>query len=84
MTPQTVAHQAPLSVTISQSLLKFMSIESMMLTVSSSAAPFSFCLQSFPELEYFPMSQLFASDAKVLELQLQQQSLQRMFSVDLL
>jgi len=64
MTPQTAAHQAPLSFTISQSLLKFMSVESMMLTVSSSAAPFSFCLQSFPELESFPMSQLFASDGQ--------------------
>ena len=31
-TPQTVAHLAPLSSTISQSLLKFMSIESVMLS----------------------------------------------------
>ena len=31
------------------------------LTISSSAAPFSFCLQSFPESGSFPMSQLFAS-----------------------
>ena len=29
------------------------------LTISSSAAPFSFCLQSFPALEFFPMSRLF-------------------------
>ena len=29
------------------------------LTISSSAAPFSFCLQSFPESRYFPISQLF-------------------------
>ena len=31
------------------------------LTMLSSATPFSFCLQSFPALETFPMSQLFAS-----------------------
>ena len=31
------------------------------LTVSSSAGPFSFCLQSFPSSESFPMSWLFAS-----------------------
>ena len=31
------------------------------LTISSSAAPFSFCLQSFPASESFPRSQLFAS-----------------------
>ena len=32
------------------------------LTISSSAAPFSFCLQSFPASGSFPMSQLFTSD----------------------
>ena len=31
------------------------------LTISSSAVPFSFCLQSFPASRSFPMSQLFAS-----------------------
>ena len=31
------------------------------LTISSSAAPFSFCLQSFPSSRSFPMSCLFAS-----------------------
>ena len=31
------------------------------LTISSSAAPFSFCLQSFPASGSFPMSQLLAS-----------------------
>ena len=30
-------------------------------TISSSAAPFSFCLQSYPASRSFPMSQLFAS-----------------------
>ena len=97
-TPWTAAHQASLSVTSSQSLLKFMSIESEMpsnhlilccpllrtrllcpplspwicsdscplsqwccLTISSSATPFSFCLQSFPVSESFPTSPFFAS-----------------------
>ena len=45
VTPRTAVHQAPLSSTISQSLPKSMSIESVMLSISSSAAPFSFCLQ---------------------------------------
>ena len=31
------------------------------LTISSSAAPFSYCLQSFPASESFPMSHLFTS-----------------------
>ena len=39
------------------------------LTISFSATPFSFCLQSFPESGSFPMSQLFHQVAKVLELQ---------------
>ena len=30
-------------------------------TISSSAAPFSFCLQSFPASGYFPVNQLFTS-----------------------
>ena len=67
-TPWTAARQAPLSFTVSQNLLKFMSIESVIL---SSATPFSFCLQSFPASESFPMSQLgcLHQVAKVLELQ---------------
>ena len=45
------------------------------LTISSSA-PFSFCLQSFSASGSFPMSQLFKSETKLLELQLQHQSFQ--------
>ena len=45
----------------SQSLLKSMSIESVIITISSSAALFSFCLQSFPAPGSFPMSRLLAS-----------------------
>ena len=33
-------------------------------TISSSAIPFSSCLQSFPTSEAFPMSQFFASDGQ--------------------
>jgi len=60
-TPWTAACQAPLSFTISQHLLKFMSGESVMLShhlISS----LSFCLQSFPASGSFPMSLLLTSD----------------------
>ena len=61
-TPWTTACQASLSFTISWSLLKLMSIESVM---SSNhlilCCPLSYCLQSFPALGSFQMSQLFAS-----------------------
>ena len=53
-----------LSFTLSQSLLKFTSIESVMLSISSSASPFSFCLQSFPTSGSFPVSWLFASSGQ--------------------
>ena len=46
------------------------------LAILSSAAPFSFCLQSFPASGSFPMSQFFASGGQVLEFQLQHQSFQ--------
>ena len=48
----------PLSSIISQSLLEFMSIESVMLTISSLSTFFSFRLQYFPALGSFPMSWL--------------------------
>ena len=60
--PWAAACQAPLSSTISQSLLKLMSIVSVMLSFSD--APFSFCLQSFPASGSFPMSQFFASSGQ--------------------
>ena len=66
-TPWTAVCQASLSFTISWSLLKFMSIESMMPpTISSFATPFS-CHQSFPASRTFPMSQLFALDGRSIE-----------------
>ena len=47
-TPWTAALQGSLSFTISWSLLTFMCVELVMLTISSSATLFSSCLQSFP------------------------------------
>ena len=62
VTPWTVAYQASLSITNSCSLLKLMSIESVMPSNSFILfIPFSICLQSFPPSGSFPMSQLFAS-----------------------
>ena len=66
-TPWTTARQAPLSSSISQSLLKSMSIESVMLSSRLLLChPFSFCFQSFPASESFPVSWLFHQVAKVL------------------
>ena len=62
-TPWTAAQQAPLSFTVSWSLLRFTSIELMMPspTISSFADPFPCCLQLFPASGPFPMSWLFTS-----------------------
>ena len=60
-----IVHQAPLSSTISWSLLKFTSLSWWCyLTILSSVTLFSFCLQSFPPLGSFPMSQLFATGSQ--------------------
>ena len=54
-TPWAAARQAPLFSTISQSLLKVMSIESVMLPNHLIlCCPFSFCLQSFRASGSFP------------------------------
>ena len=53
-------------------------------TMLSSVTVFSFCLQSFPASGSFPKSQRFSQVAKVLELQLQHQSFQWIFTVDFL
>ena len=85
MTPWTAACQITLSFTISWSLLKFMSIESVMLSNHLILCrPLLLGLQSFPKPASFPTSQLFTSGAKVLELQLQHQSFQWIFRVDFL
>ena len=58
----TAAHQASLSFTISWSLLKLMSIESVMLSNHLIlCCPFSSCPQSFPGSGSFPMNRLFTS-----------------------
>ena len=80
VTPWTAEHQASLSITNSQSLLKLKSIESVVPSDnSSSIIPFS-CLQSFPPSGSFPMSQFFAScgqsigaSASVLPMNIQDQ-----------
>ena len=60
-TPWTIAHQAPLSSTISWSLLNSRPLsQCCCLTISSSATLF-FCFQSFPASGSFPMSWLFTS-----------------------
>ena len=63
-TPWTAAHQASLSI-ISRSLLKLMSIESMMQSNHLILClPFSSCPQSFPASGSFPVNQLFTSVVK--------------------
>ena len=62
-TPWMVACWILLIATVSRSLLRFKSIELVMLcylTISPSASPFS-CLQSFPKSGSFPMCRFFAS-----------------------
>ena len=58
VTPRIIASQASPSITNSQSLLRLMSIESVM--PSNNVVPFS-CLQSFLSSVSFPMSQFFPS-----------------------
>ena len=61
--PETAACQASLSITISQSLLKLMSTESLMPPNHLSAVTlFSSCLQSFPASGSFLMSLLLTSN----------------------
>ena len=62
----TAAYQASLSFTNSQSLLKLMSIESVMPAILSSVIPFS-CLQSFPHQSLFQWVSFSYQVAKVLE-----------------
>ena len=61
VTPWAVICQVPLSFRVTQNLLKFMSVESMMLSSHLILCYYSSCLQSFPAAGSFPMSQLFTS-----------------------
>ena len=63
-TPWTTAHQASLSITNSQSLLKLMSIESVL---PSNHLILCHPLQSFPASASFQMSQFFASGGQNIE-----------------
>ena len=59
VTSWTAAHQASLSITNSQSLLRLSRLCNP--TISSSDVPFSSCPQSFPASGSFPVSQFLAS-----------------------
>ena len=63
-TPWTAIHQASLSFTVSWSLLKLMSIESMVPSNYLILCCLLSCSQSFPASVYFPMSWLFSSGAE--------------------
>ena len=77
--------QASLSITISQSLLKFMSIESVMPSSHIIlCCPLSSCLQSFPASGLLQRVSYSHQVAKVLEFQLQHQSFQWIFRTDFL
>ena len=78
-TPWTAACQASLSIINSRRLLKLMSTQSVMPSnhlILCHPLLLSPCLQSFPALGSFPISQLFSSGGQILEFQLQHQSFQ--------
>ena len=84
VTPCTVACQASLSITNSQSLLKFMSIESVMPSENLILCP---SLLAFNLSQHQGLFQVVSSShqaAKVFELQLQHQSFQWIFRTDFL
>ena len=83
MTPWTAAPPATLCFSISQSCSNSCPLSQWCcLSTSSSAAPFSFCCQSFPASEFFQRVGSSHQVAKILELQLQHQSFQWIFMVD--
>ena len=84
VTPWTAALQASLSLTNSRSLLKLMSIESVLPSnhLLSSVIPFSSRLQSVPASGSFPVSWLFTSGGQSVGASAQHQSFQWIFRVD--
>ena len=67
VTPWTAVHQAPLSITDSRSLLKLMSIESVMPSNHLVlCCPLLLLPSIFPSIKSFPMSQFFASGGQSL------------------
>ena len=83
-TPWTAARKASLSITNSWSLLKLMSIESVMPSNHLILCCPLLLPPSFPASGSFPITQFFASVAKVLEFQLRHQSLKWIYRTDFL
>ena len=85
VTPLTAAHQLSLSITIFLSLLKLMSIESMMPSIHLIlSSPFPLALDLSQHQGLFQWVNSSHQVAKILELQLQHQSFQWIFRVDFL
>ena len=85
VTSWTVAPQASLYFAISWSLLILPSFEPVMPSNHLIlCCPLLFLLSPFPPSGSSPMSQFFTSGGKILEFQLQLQSLQRIFRTDFL
>ena len=85
VSPWTAARQAFLSFTISRSLLKLMSIESVMPSKHLILChPLLLQPSIFPSIRIFSTELALHQMAKVLELQPQHQSFQRIFRVDFL
>ena len=85
VTPWTAAHQASLSITNSWSLLKLMSIESVMPSNHLILChPLLLLLSIFLRIWVFSSESASHQVAKVLEFQLQHQSFQGIFRVDIL
>ena len=84
-TPWTAAHQASLSITNSKSLIKLMSVESMMPSNHIILCHLLLLLPSiFPSISLFQWISFSYQVAKVLEFQLQHQFFQRIFRTDFL
>ena len=84
-TTWTMAHQASLSFTVSQSLLRFMSVESVMLSNHLILCHLLLLWPSiFPSIKVFSNESTLHHMVKVLELQLQHQWFQWIFRVDFL
>ena len=85
VTPWNVARQVSLSITNSWSLLKLMSIESVMpYNHLLLCCPLLLLPSIFPSLKSFPMSQLFTSGGQSIGVSAQHQSFQWIFRTDFL
>ena len=84
VTPWTSAHQPPLSFTISRSLFKLMSIESVMPSNHLICCSLLLLPSIFPSIRVFSNESTLHQVAKVLEFRLQHHSFQWIFKVDFL